>query len=31
MAFPGIKDSQQLADLLVYLRKLNDNPPALPQ
>lgn len=31
MAFPGIKDNQQLADLLAYLRKLGDNPPALPQ
>lgn len=31
MAFPGIKDNAQLADLLGYLRKLNDNPPALPQ
>ena len=31
MAFPGIKDATQLADLLAYLRKLNDNPPALPQ
>jgi cytochrome c len=31
MAFPGIKDNAQLADLLAYLQKLNDNPPALPQ
>ncbi|MFZ0850700.1 MAG: cytochrome c family protein [Hyphomicrobiaceae bacterium] len=31
MAFPGIKDNAQLADLLAYLRKLNDSPPALPQ
>ena len=31
MAFPGIKDNAQLADLLAYLRKLNDNPAALPQ
>jgi len=31
MAFPGIKDNAQLADLLAYLRKLNDNPPPLPQ
>ena len=31
MAFPGIKDNAQLADLLAYLRKLSDNPAALPQ
>jgi cytochrome c len=31
MAFPGIKDNAQLADLLAYIRKLSDNPQALPQ
>jgi len=31
MAFPGIKDSAQLADLLAYLGKLSDTPPPLPQ
>ena len=31
MAFPGIKDDAELADLLVYLRKLSDNPAPLPQ
>ena len=31
MAFPGIKDNAQLADLLAYLHKLSDNPAALPQ
>jgi len=31
MAFPGIKDPAQLADLLAYLRSLNDTPPPLPQ
>ena len=29
--FPGVKDSADLADLLVYLRKLSDTPPPLPQ
>ncbi len=31
MAFAGIKDNAELADLLVYLRTLNDNPPPLPE
>jgi cytochrome c len=31
MAFPGIKDNAELADVLAYLRKLSDSPPALPQ
>jgi len=30
MAFPGIKDDAELADLLAYLRSLSDAPPALP-
>ena len=30
MAFAGIKDNAELADLVVYLRTLNDNPPPLP-
>jgi cytochrome c len=30
MAFIGIKDDAELADLLVYLRKLADTPPPLP-
>ncbi len=31
MQFPGVKDSPDLADLLVHLRKLSDSPAALPQ
>jgi cytochrome c2 len=31
MQFPGVKDNADLADLLVYLRKLADTPAALPQ
>jgi cytochrome c len=31
MAFAGIKDDAQLADLLAYLRTLADKPAALPQ
>jgi cytochrome c len=31
MAFAGVKDNAELADLLVYLRKLNDTPVALPK
>lgn len=31
MAFVGVKDSADLADLLVYLRTLSDSPPALPK
>jgi cytochrome c len=31
MAFIGIKDNAELADLLVYLRKLADAPPPLPK
>lgn len=30
MAFAGIKDEAEIADLLAYLRTLNDNPPPLP-
>jgi cytochrome c2 len=31
MAFVGIKDDAELADLLVYVRKLSDAPAALPK
>ena len=31
MAFAGVKDDAELADLLVYLRKLSDSPAPLPQ
>jgi cytochrome c len=31
MAFVGVKDNAELADLLVFLRKLSDNPAPLPQ
>lgn len=31
MAFAGIKDNAELADLIAYLRTLNDNPPPLPE
>jgi cytochrome c len=31
MAFAGVKDNADLADLIAYLRTLNDNPPPLPQ
>ena len=31
MAFNGIKDTAELADLLVYMRKLSDTPAALPK
>jgi cytochrome c len=31
MAFAGVKDDAELADLLVYLRKLSDTPAPLPQ
>lgn len=31
MAFPGVKDTQDLADLLAYLDKLSDSPAPLPQ
>jgi cytochrome c len=31
MAFPGIKDNAELADVLAYMRKLSDNPAPLPQ
>jgi cytochrome c len=31
MAFAGVKDNAELADLLVYLRKLSDTPAPLPQ
>lgn len=30
MAFAGIKGEAEIADLLAYLRTLNDNPPPLP-
>ena len=30
MAFAGLPDDNDLADMLAYLRKLNDAPPALP-
>jgi cytochrome c len=31
MAFAGVRDDGELADLLAYLRKLGDSPPPLPQ
>lgn len=31
MAFNGIKDQAELADLLIYMRKLSDTPAALPK
>jgi cytochrome c len=31
MVFEGVKDDTDLADLLAYLGKLGDNPPALPK
>ena len=31
MAFPGIKDDAELADVLAYMRKLSDTPAPLPQ
>jgi cytochrome c len=31
MVFAGVPDNNDLADLLVYLRKLSDNPAPLPQ
>lgn len=31
MAFAGIKDNAELADLLAYMRTLSDSPPPLPQ
>jgi cytochrome c len=31
MAFAGVRDNTELADLLAYLRTLSDNPPPLPQ
>jgi len=31
MAFAGIKDNAELADVLAYLRTLSDSPPPLPQ
>jgi cytochrome c len=31
MVFQGVPDSADLADLLAYLRKLSDSPPALPK
>ena len=30
MAFAGIRDNAEIADLLAYLRTLSDNPPPLP-
>jgi cytochrome c len=31
MQFPGVKDNQDLADLLAFLRTLSDSPAPLPQ
>ena len=31
MAFPGIPDQQQLADVILFLRSKTDNPPPLPE
>jgi cytochrome c2 len=31
MAFAGIPDNTDLADLLAYLRTLSDSPPPLPK
>jgi cytochrome c len=31
MAFPGIKDNAELADVIAYLRNLSDSPAPLPQ
>jgi cytochrome c len=31
MVFQGVEDNADLADLLAYLRKLSDSPPALPK
>lgn len=31
MAFPGVKQAGQRADLLLYLREQSDNPPPLPE
>jgi len=31
MAFVGVKDNAELADLLIYMRKLSDSPPDLPK
>jgi cytochrome c len=31
MAFPGVKDNAELADVLAYMRKLSDAPAPLPQ
>jgi cytochrome c len=31
MAFAGVKDNAELADLLAYMRTLSDSPPPLPQ
>jgi cytochrome c len=31
MAFPGIPDEQQLADVILFLRTKTDNPPPLPE
>lgn len=31
MAFAGVKDDGQRADLIMYLRSLDDNPPPLPE
>jgi cytochrome c len=31
MAFAGVKDNAELADLLAYMRSLSDSPPPLPQ
>ena len=31
MAFPGLPDAQQRADVLLFLRTKTDNPPPLPE
>ena len=31
MSFAGIRDAQDRADLIAYLRTMNDNPPPLPE
>ena len=31
MAFPGLPDAQQRADVLLFLRSKTDNPPPLPE
>jgi cytochrome c len=31
MSFAGLKKPEELADVIAYLRKMHDNPPALPE